>query len=97
MPPCRHSPPLPDSCHLCRLDRDCPHHRALFASLESAGVPLEVIRPPCRYEGPIRQWASCGCEGRHVRDCERFDLCTRAPNNGSVASCSNCPHHTPAV
>lgn len=50
------------------------------------------VRLPCTHEGAILEFAACKCEGRHVRDCDVHDRCTRAAG-GPLACCAACPDY----
>jgi len=47
---------------------------------------------PCVHEGQVIEHARCGDPLKHVRDCERFDRCTRGPSR--VRSCATCPDYS---
>lgn len=60
----------------------------------SSGVRVSRRALPCVHEGAVVEYAACGSEHRHVRDCERHDEpCTRGPSR--VRSCQACPDYTP--
>jgi len=55
------------------------------------GTPARSL--PCVHEGPVLEFAACGSELRHVRDCERFEEpCTRGLSR--VRSCQTCPEYS---
>lgn len=72
--------------------------RLSFIKSPSVGksLPLVPRSPrvslPCVHEGPVLEWChTCGGhEGKHVRECDIFEKCTRLPNKAGVASCSTC-------
>lgn len=60
--------------------------------------PAKCARPPCRHEGAIVEHCkSChrDKEGRHVRDCDLHDRCTRTRVSDKVRSCDRCPDYLP--
>lgn len=70
-------------------------------------IPLEVLRPPCKFEGSVLSpCTSCGSnEGRHVRACMHQnpsdpdrEACTRADvkkvwEDKILQGCSTCPDY----
>lgn len=73
---------------------------ALPACWERFGLTRPGLPPappprslPCVHEGAVIEYAACGSELRHVRDCDRHDRCTRGPSK--VQSCRTCPDYAP--
>lgn len=72
----------------------------------AVAVEVVVIRPRCRWEGPVVEWCKtctgAPAENRHVRLClldlDGWDVerCVRgASGSPEIQSCSSCPHHQP--
>lgn len=90
--------------------RDCGHCWAFWADpavnrARGGTGPLPVQPPPgarplpCAHEGAVVEWCTaCGPrEGRHVRDCDLHDRCTRQPVGPHVRACAACPDYLPDV
>lgn len=74
----------------------------------AAKTPDRFALPLCRYEGAALEYASCGCEGKHVRNCDNpyqggtdpegrtvpdIDRCQREYNpDSTLTSCERCPY-----
>ena len=93
-------------CGVCRLIARDAGFAAPFAAVGTAGTSPSGDPPPppprhtlaCVHEGAVLEWCQkCGPkEGRHVRDCDLHDRCTRLPVGPAVRSCARCPDYRPA-
>lgn len=101
--PCeaRHPDPAATAghCRLCWLaTRDGRYQRLWGLPVTAPDGPFNTaprgrgpgVRLPCDHEGAVLEWAPCGSELRHVRDCDVHDRCCRGPTNGAVKSCQGC-------
>lgn len=66
--------------------------------------PARRVTPyrPCRHEGAVLEFSTCGGEAAHVRGCDVFDRCVRDPGCGrkvkpGVGVCKRCRHYQPEV
>lgn len=102
------SPRTPDQCKACW---DYWHLRPINLAQGGDGRVVRVRRAspppsgparlslPCVHEGAVLEWCtSCGRkEGRHVRDCDLHDRCTRDVVSTKVRACVSCPDYAPDV
>ena len=60
-------------------------------------VPLRSL--PCIHEGAVLEWCTtCQGDGKHVRDCDVHERCTRGLVSEKVRSCTTCAdYQSPAV
>jgi hypothetical protein len=64
------------------------------AAKAPARVPLPVLAP-CVHEGAVLEYCpTCRGEGRHVRDCDLHERCTRDAVSPVVRACASCPDHS---
>lgn len=99
----------PADCEWCQLARYSPDSAVIVAIMTRAGVrsagvipvpagPPDPRRPdsPCQMEGGVVESCMCGCEAKHVRECNgRFGKCTRGFVRGSpYQPCYRCPDRT---
>lgn len=89
-------------------DPDPPLMAARTQIVEAAAVPDRFALPLCQYEGAAMEYASCGCEGKHVRNCDNpyqggqdpegrtvpdIDRCQREYQpTSTLQSCERCPY-----
>lgn len=75
-----------------------PARPVVLPPARKAARPAPVrLSLPCVHEGAVLEWCqSCGPnEGRHVRDCDLHDRCTRGYVGPAVQACERCPDYTP--
>lgn len=73
-------------------------HDSRYRCLWSDGGPPVVAKTrarQCLYLGTILEFAGCGCEQKHVRDCSKFDRCTLGDGNSTLPCCANCNEYAP--
>lgn len=84
-------------CRLCHLYTTRDDYRELWDAPPPDRAHRRVSLP-CIHEGAVREWCTSRqgdtAEQRHVRDCERHELCTRSYRAGKTASCDRCPDYS---
>lgn len=95
-------------CRLCWLARYSDEHRQAWGipgPAEMSPLAYEHFRKrvkkalPCIHEGPVLEFCQtcqgAKAEGRHVRDCEIHERCTRDVVSPNVAACARCANYKP--